>query len=98
MRNRADRWKAQAYPFGSEMPWDSTGQEEVYAWTRYFGYLDKADVTLNGGTLASGAGGGLGFIAGNVVAGSGAHTIATGGIGTIGTFTIGVLTSSTSLV
>jgi len=29
------------------MPWDSTGQEEVYAWTKYFGYEDKAEVTLN---------------------------------------------------
>ena len=47
MRARADRWKSEAYPFGSEMPWDSTGQEEVYAWTKYFGYEDKADVTLN---------------------------------------------------
>jgi len=47
MRSRADRWKEQAYPFGSEMPWDSTGQEEVYAWTKYFGYQDKAEVTLN---------------------------------------------------
>lgn len=47
MRKRADRWKAEAYPFGSEMPWDSTGQEEVYAWTKYFGYDDKAEVTLN---------------------------------------------------
>jgi hypothetical protein len=47
MHARADRWKAQAYPFGSEMPWDSTGQEEVYAWTKYFGYHDKAEVTLD---------------------------------------------------
>ncbi len=47
MRGRADHWKAQACPFGSEMPWDSTGQEEVYAWTKYFGYQDKAEVTLN---------------------------------------------------
>jgi hypothetical protein len=47
MRARADRWKSEAYPFGSEMPWDSTGQEEVYAWTKYFGYDDKAEVTLN---------------------------------------------------
>jgi hypothetical protein len=47
MRERADRWKQEAYPFGSEMPWDSTGQEEVYAWTKYFGYHDKAEVTLN---------------------------------------------------
>lgn len=29
------------------MPWDSTGQEEVYTWSRYFGYDDKAQVTLN---------------------------------------------------
>ncbi len=47
MRNRAERWRKEAYPFGSEMPWDSTGQEEVYAWTKYFGYEDKAEVTLD---------------------------------------------------
>jgi hypothetical protein len=47
MRSRTERWRKEAYPFGSEMPWDSTGQEEVYAWTKYFGYNDKADVTLN---------------------------------------------------
>jgi len=47
MRARAEHWNTEAYPFGSEMPWDSTGQEEVYAWTKYFGYQDKAEVTLN---------------------------------------------------
>jgi hypothetical protein len=47
MRERADHWKTEAYPFGSEMPWDSTGQEEVYGWSRYFHYDDKAEVTLN---------------------------------------------------
>lgn len=47
MKSRAERWRRQAYPYGSEMPWDSTGQEEVYAWMKYFGYEDKADVTLN---------------------------------------------------
>ena len=47
MKSRADRWKNEAYPFGSEMAWDSTGQEEVYAWCRYFGYDDKALVSLN---------------------------------------------------
>jgi hypothetical protein len=47
MKSRAERWREQAYPYGSEMPWDSTGQEEVYAWMKYFGYQDKADVTLN---------------------------------------------------
>lgn len=47
MRARADHWKNETYPFGSEMPWDSTGQEEVYAWTKYFGYQDKAEVTID---------------------------------------------------
>jgi Family of unknown function (DUF5695) len=47
MKERATRWRSEAYPYGSEMPWDSTGQEEVYAWMKYFGYQDKADVTLN---------------------------------------------------
>ena len=47
MKLRADRWKGEPYPFGSEMAWDSTGQEEVYAWCKRFGYEDKAQVTLN---------------------------------------------------
>jgi hypothetical protein len=47
MRARAEHWNSEVYPFGSEMPWDSTGQEEVYAWTKYFGYDQKADVTLH---------------------------------------------------
>jgi hypothetical protein len=47
MRARATLWRQQNYPFGSEMPWDSTGQEEVYAWTKYFGDSKKARVTLD---------------------------------------------------
>lgn len=47
MRERTDVWVELAYPFGSEMPWDSTGQEEVYMWTNYFGFTEKSDVTLN---------------------------------------------------
>jgi hypothetical protein len=47
MRVRADHWHTLMYPFGSEMPWDSTGQEEVYLWSDYFGYKDKAEVTIN---------------------------------------------------
>jgi hypothetical protein len=47
MRARADVWQKEPYPFGSEMPWDSTGQEEVYAWSRRFGTTDKAQVTLD---------------------------------------------------
>lgn len=47
LRQRADRWKNEAYPFGSEMPWDSTGQEEVYALTKYFGDTAKSEQTVN---------------------------------------------------
>lgn len=36
MRSRASVWAGQRYPFGSEMAWDSTGQEGVYAWSKYF--------------------------------------------------------------
>jgi hypothetical protein len=47
MKARADRWAAQAYPFGSEMAWDSTGQEEVYAWMQYFNYEPQSLMALN---------------------------------------------------
>ncbi|MBD1431239.1 hypothetical protein H8B06_00240 [Sphingobacterium sp. DN00404] len=47
MKERALHWSSLNYPFGSEMPWDSTGQEEVYLWSRYFGFDDKAQTTLN---------------------------------------------------
>ncbi|MFC1659864.1 DUF5695 domain-containing protein [Gemmatimonadota bacterium] len=47
MRERAEVWRSLGYPFGSEMPWDSTGQEEVYGWSKYFGFDEKALVTLN---------------------------------------------------
>jgi hypothetical protein len=45
MHKRVDHWLTLAYPFGSEMPWDSTGQPEVYAWLRYFGYEKQAATT-----------------------------------------------------
>ena len=47
MKSRAEHWRTLAYPFGSEMPWDSTGQEEVYMWSDYFGFDEKATITLN---------------------------------------------------
>ncbi|HYV10234.1 MAG TPA: DUF5695 domain-containing protein [Pyrinomonadaceae bacterium] len=47
MKERVESWVREPYPFGSEMAWDSTGQEEVYAWCKYFGYDDKALVSLN---------------------------------------------------
>jgi hypothetical protein len=47
MLKRAEEWEELDFPFGSEMPWDSTGQEEVYMWCKYFGFDAKAEVTLN---------------------------------------------------
>jgi hypothetical protein len=47
MKARADAWNTQAYPFASEMAWDSTGQEEVYGWTRHFKYTAKAKVCID---------------------------------------------------
>lgn len=47
MKKRADVWESKPFPFGSEMPWDSTGQEEVYAWCNYFGFDAKAQITLD---------------------------------------------------
>lgn len=46
MKKRAIHWKSLKYPFGSEMPWDSTGQEEVYIWSLFFGFTEKAEVTV----------------------------------------------------
>ena len=46
MKARADHWATLNYPFGSEMSWDSTGQEEVYMWSNYFGFDEKAAITL----------------------------------------------------
>lgn len=34
MKTRANLWNSQAVPFGSEMAWDSTGQEGVYYWSK----------------------------------------------------------------
>ena len=35
MQGRQQLWASQSDPFGSEMAWDSTGEEGVYAWSRY---------------------------------------------------------------
>ncbi|KAF8167585.1 hypothetical protein B0H34DRAFT_23059 [Crassisporium funariophilum] len=47
MKSRATVWAGERYPFGSEMAWDSTGQEGVYAWSKYFGNNDTAINALN---------------------------------------------------
>ncbi|MGV8094601.1 MAG: DUF5695 domain-containing protein [Mangrovibacterium sp.] len=46
MKSRALHWATLPFPFGSEMPWDSTGQEEVYVWSDYFGFSEKVMVTI----------------------------------------------------
>ncbi|CAH0026172.1 unnamed protein product [Clonostachys rhizophaga] len=47
MRRRASHWNTVSYPYGSEAPWDSTGQEGVYYWTKYFGLSTLAEKTVN---------------------------------------------------
>lgn len=47
MRYRANLWETQEIPFGSEMAWDSTGQEGVYFWTNYFGLPNTPSKTIN---------------------------------------------------
>lgn len=47
MKARQTIWAGQRYPFGSEMEWDSTGQEGVYAWSKYFGDTTTATNTIN---------------------------------------------------
>lgn len=46
MRIRATLWDDEPVPFGSEMAWDSTGQEGVYYWSKYFGYNETASKAL----------------------------------------------------
>jgi hypothetical protein len=47
MKTRATSWAGEQYPFGSEMAWDSTGQEGVYAWSKHFGNNATAANALN---------------------------------------------------
>ncbi|KAH7308543.1 hypothetical protein B0I35DRAFT_413180 [Stachybotrys elegans] len=47
MEGRARLWHSQEIPYGSEMAWDSTGQEGVYYWTRHFGLTESEDKTIN---------------------------------------------------
>ena len=41
LKAHADDWSRRTLPYGSEMAWDSTGQEEIYGVAKYFGYDDK---------------------------------------------------------
>lgn len=47
MKARAQLWNSLAVPFGSEMAWDSTGEEGVYLWSSYFNLTATATKALN---------------------------------------------------
>ncbi|KAL1748509.1 hypothetical protein HDZ31DRAFT_79632 [Schizophyllum fasciatum] len=47
MASRQANWARQRYPFGSEQAWDSTGQEGVYAWSKYFNDSTTASNTID---------------------------------------------------
>ncbi|UJR06967.1 hypothetical protein I4U23_011255 [Adineta vaga] len=39
-------WQSLPFPFGSEFPWDSTGQEEIYLTAQHFGFYTLSNSTL----------------------------------------------------
>ncbi|KAF6821992.1 hypothetical protein CMUS01_11262 [Colletotrichum musicola] len=47
MRSRVVQWDGEEVPFGSEMAWDSTGQEGVYYWAKFFGFTNTATKSVN---------------------------------------------------
>ncbi|KAF7717077.1 Uncharacterized protein PECH_004513 [Penicillium ucsense] len=47
MKIRAEAWDIEAVPYGSEMAWDSTGQEGIYYWSNYFNFTKTATKTIN---------------------------------------------------
>ncbi|OTA81827.1 hypothetical protein M434DRAFT_17213 [Hypoxylon sp. CO27-5] len=47
MRSRAAQWDSEEVPYGSEQAWDSTGQEGVYYWSKYFGFNSTTTKTIN---------------------------------------------------
>ena len=47
MKARQELWASTPDPFGSEMAWDSTGEEGVYYWARYFGDRATANKAVN---------------------------------------------------
>ena len=47
MRARVEFWAGEPDPFGSEMAWDSTGEEGVYYWARYFHEDTTAQKSIN---------------------------------------------------
>lgn len=46
MKARSDVWENTTVPFGSELHWDSTGQEGVFYWSNYFGREATVNKTI----------------------------------------------------
>ncbi|KAK9810984.1 hypothetical protein WJX73_003381 [Symbiochloris irregularis] len=44
---RCTAWTDNPFPFGSEFAWDSTGQEEIFIWSKWFGFEETATSTLD---------------------------------------------------
>ena len=44
---RVDTWRRLPFPFGSEMPWDSTGQEEIWLSAQAFGQYELSNSSLS---------------------------------------------------
>jgi len=47
MLGRQQFWVSQPDPYGSEMAWDSTGEEGVYLWSEYFNDTTTAEKTVD---------------------------------------------------
>jgi len=47
MKARYKVWAGERYPFGSEQAWDSTGQEGVYIWSKFFNDSTTSTNALN---------------------------------------------------
>ncbi|KAG6812634.1 hypothetical protein H0H92_001717 [Tricholoma furcatifolium] len=47
MKARWTIWSGERFPFGSEMAWDSTGQEGIYMWSTFFNDTTTATNALN---------------------------------------------------
>ncbi|GAX85694.1 hypothetical protein CEUSTIGMA_g13110.t1 [Chlamydomonas eustigma] len=45
-KERLEFWQSLTFPFGSEMPWDNTGHEEIYSWLTKYRDEAGADATV----------------------------------------------------
>ena len=46
VKQRLGKWAQMVFPYGSEFPWDSTGQEEINTWLLRSGKYAAANKTV----------------------------------------------------